>query len=350
MGVQFSLGAQKTAIAVFCRFVGFRVHYLHMFLLVIIYGYILTAILLGYFIIRDMRRPNLFFARHRFLAYTKLGVLALGIFVALYTNLIGPYWLQITRVSLSIIQIQTPIKIAFVSDIQVGKYKKDAWVQKISETIDAEKPDLVVIGGDLISNEGTGLDESIYLEPMRILGGKYPVYYILGNHEYGIGGNVRFNPSRYTGDRSQLVIDRFTDFNFQLLRGSIACPEIHGQQICLYGLDEIWKNFPRFNNWDDAPTSSPLILVSHNPDGTMYVPTNKRRPDLVLAGHTHNGQIALPWIGPLANAYIDLPKNFYYGLNYWRGIPLFTSAGAGESAAPLRLFTRPEIVIVTLTP
>lgn len=321
-----------------------------MFLLIILYGYILTAILVGYFIIRDMRRPDLFFARHRILAYIKLGVLVLGIFVALYTNLIGPYWLKITRISLSAKQVQAPIKIAFISDIQVGKYKQNSWTQKITQAIDAEKPDVVIFGGDQIANEGTGVDESIYLEPLKILSDTYPVYYILGNHEYGIGGNIRFNPSRYTGDRSQLEIDRLNSFNFTLLRGSIACPEIHGQKICLYGLDDIWKNFPRFAGYNIAPSSSPLILVSHNPDGIMYVPTGKRQPDFVLAGHTHNGQIYLPWVGPLGQAYIDLSKIYYYGLNYWRGIPIFTSAGAGESGAPLRLFTRPEIAIITLNP
>lgn len=321
-----------------------------MFLLIILYGYILTALLVCFFIVRDMRRPTLFFSRHRISAYILLGILILGIFVALYTNLIGPYWLKINRVNLSLKNVNSPVKIAFVSDIQVGKYKKEAWAKKITQAIDAEKPDLIIIGGDLISNEGTGLDESVYLEPMKLLGEKYPVYYILGNHEYGIGGNVRFNPNRYTGDRSQMLIERAADLNFHLLRGTMSCPEIREQQICLYGLDEIWKNFPRFNDWDSAPTSSPLILISHNPDGVMYVPTNKRRPDLVLAGHTHNGQILLPFFGTLGNAYIDLPVNFYYGFNYWRGIPIFTSAGAGESAAPLRLFTRPEIVISTLTP
>jgi uncharacterized protein len=321
-----------------------------MFLLIILYGYIFTALLVGLLIVRDMRRPTLFFARHRLSAYIFLGVLALGIFIALYTNLIEPYWLRINRVNFSLKTISAPIKIAFVSDIQAGKFKQDSWTKKIASAIDAEKPDLIIIGGDLISNEGTGVDESAYLEPMKFLGKKYFVYYILGNHEYGIGGNVRFNPSRYTGDRSQLVIDRMTKFSFKLLRGTLSCPEIREQQICFYGLDDIWKNFPRFNNWDDAPTSSLLILVSHNPDGVMYVPTNKRHPDLVLAGHTHNGQILLPFFGPLGNAYIDLPAFFYYGLNYWHNIPLFTSAGAGESGAPLRLFTRPEIVIFTLTP
>ena len=94
--------------------------------------------------------------------------------------------------------------------------------------------------------------------------------------------------------------------------------------------------------------NTPLILITHNPDSILSWPAEIKKPDLVLAGHTHGGQIYLPFIGPLGNAHINLGRQFYGGLNYYQNIPIFTSAGAGESGGPVRFWVLPEIVILNL--
>jgi len=321
-----------------------------MFLLIIVYGYILVAAIMTYIILRDWKNPALFFGRNRVLAAIFAVVLFLGIITALYSTLIEPFSLRLNKVEVRSQKIIQPIKIAFVSDIQIGKYKKASWTEKIVAKIESVNPDIVIFGGDQIDNEGTFEDESLYLTPLKKLSGKYPVYYILGNHEYGIGGNVRFSPYKYTGDRSQLEIDRMKSLNISLLRNQLDCLKIKKQKICLFGIDDIWKNKPNYSqlkNWDKI---SPLIYITHNPDGILNYPTNLPPPALVLAGHTHGGQIWLPFIGPLGHAQTILDDKYYRGLNYFNNIPIYTSVGAGESGAPLRLFTMPEVAVISVLP
>jgi len=322
---------------------------MNLYLYTIIYGFILIAALLVFFIIRDRRKPGLFFNRQKKISLLIVILLLFGILTALYSTLIEPYLLTITRLEIKTSQL-IDIKIAFVSDIQVGKHKKTAWVEKIVKKIQEQKPDLVILGGDLIDNEGTFEDESRYLEPLKKLVGRYPIYYVLGNHEYGIGGAVRTRPEKYTGDRSQFLIDRMKNLGIPLLRNSLECEKVANQDICLFGTDDIWKkavNYTELNKWD---RTIPLILVTHNPDGILYYPTNLPAPILTLAGHTHGGQIWLPIIGPLATAQTILDASYYRGLNFFKNMPIFTSVGAGESGAPLRLFAVPEVVIIELQP
>ena len=277
-------------------------------------------------------------------------ILALGVILAVDARYIESGWLKIQNVDLKISNLQKPLKIALITDIQVGNDKKSAWVEKLITEVENAKPDLVLLGGDLIDNEGTAEDESVYLKPFYRLAKKYPIYYVLGNHEYGIGSRTIFSPVYRTGDHSQMLIDQMKEIGIPLLKNQLACPEINQQKICLYGLDDLWNDVPKFKelkNWDQK---LPLILFSHNPDGILYWPQNFRQPDLELSGHTHGGQIRLPFIGPLGDAEIDLPKNFYQGLNYYDNVPVYTSVGAGESGGPIRLFTRPEIVFLNLTP
>ena len=128
----------------------------------------------------------------------------------------------------------------------MGAYKRSAWVEKIVSKVEEIKPDLVILGGDLIDNEGNPLDETIYLKPLYRLVKKYPIYYILGNHEYGIGSRTIYSPFYRTGDRSEDLISRMKEIGVPLLRNNLACPEINSEKICLFGLDDLWSDHINF--------------------------------------------------------------------------------------------------------
>ncbi len=310
----------------------------------------MDATLVIYFILRDRKKTHLFFGKHHRISALIIIILAAGILIALYSTVIEPFCLRINAVQVNTKKISKPIKIAFVSDIQIGRYKKDWWSKKIVKKIESINPDLVIFGGDQIDNEGTFIDESVYLEPLKTITDKYPSYYIMGNHEYGIGGSVRFMPQKYTADLSELLIKRMAALDITLLRNNLECLNIKNQEICLFGIDEIWKHPPNFSQIEGLNKNTSLIIISHNPDGILYYQDYLPKPDLVLAGHTHGGQVWIPFLGPLGNAQIELPNQYYRGLNIYKEIPIYTSVGAGESGAPLRFFAMPEIAIIELTP
>ena len=68
-----------------------------------------------------------------------------------------------------------------------------------------------------------------------------------------------------------------------------------------------------------------------------------------MAGHTHGGQIYLPFLGPIGDAGVVLGKKYYRGLNYFENTPIYTSVGLGESGGPIRFMTPPELSIINLT-
>jgi hypothetical protein len=320
------------------------------FFSIIICGYIIVAVILIFILYRDQQNKKLFFGKNKTLAWVLIFVLFLGIVLAIRTKFVEPFYLTINNEQLTTNKLTQPVKIAFITDIQVGQHKQIAWVEKIVDRLEKIKPDLIILGGDLINNEGTAIDESKYLEPLKKLTTIYPTYYIMGNHEYGIGSAVRTKSAYWTGDKSQEVMARMKKINVQLLKDQIACPKINNQTICLYGIDDIWHEKPTFTQLPTTTISSTLILISHNPDGILYWPTDKQKPDIVLSGHTHGGQIRLPLIGPLAHPGVELGTKYYQGLNYFRGIPIFASVGAGESGGAMRLFVPPEIAVIELRP
>lgn len=314
------------------------------FFSIIIHGYIFTACLIGYFVVRDLQREKLFFNKYKEVAYIFLAVLGLGIIAAVDTYYIEPNIIITKKIEIPAQKDIPPIKIALITDIQVGLNKKTAWAEKIAEKIEKMNPDLVLFGGDQISNEQTFIDETIYLEPLAKVARLYPTYAVLGNHEYGLGACVRDNKRYGTGDRSQMAIDGLSKLGIQTLKNNLVCSKIKNQEICIFGIDDIWGgeiNFEELQNWDQAKY---LIYLTHNPDGILYWPEKYPKPDITLAGHTHNGQIYLPIWGPVGDAGVELGFGYYHGLNYWHDIPIITSAGAGESGGQIRFYNPPEIV------
>jgi len=92
------------------------------------------------------------------------------------------------------------------------------------------------------------------------------------------------------------------------------------------------------------------LILAHDPDIVLdLADLAGPPPSLVLAGHTHGGQVRLPWLGTL---YIPtrLGRRYDKGLFAFRGLPLFITSGVGTSLLPVRLFNPPEVVLLTLTP
>lgn len=269
-----------------------------------------------------------------------------SILIALYAHLIAPYRVVVRHLHLPN-KNKKSLRIALIADLQVGDHKRTRWIEKVCALILRNKPDALCIAGDLVNNEYGTADESVHLAPLGKLIAHFPVFSVLGNHDYIVGRRGTWY-EKFRPDVHQQVLQRLAQLHLPMLRNELVLTKIQGQPIVIFGADDMWGSqvdFTALNAWDQT---TPLILLTHNPDVILSWPRHLPRPHLVLAGHTHGGQVALPFFGPLGNAEIKLPKKFYRGLQWWGDTPVLITTGLGESNMALRFFARPEIVILHL--
>ncbi len=316
------------------------------FYLVILYGYFLLAGILIYLFNRDRKNPAVLLGKMPWLAWTFMAVLVFGVACGIDARFIEINRLVIHQETIATPDIQKPIRIAFIGDLHVGENKKGPWIQKIVNKIIELNPDVVIIGGDTVYNHGGNLNESEYLEPLRELPKQFPTYYVMGNHEYGYAATgLQLN-----ADQSEAVMHKMKDLGLILLKNQLGCPKLNGERLCLYGIDDVYRNQINFDDLKKWNKTAPLVLIAHNPDGILAWPDTTANPIITLAAHTHGGQIWLPFIGPVGRIPLRLGTPYYRGLNIYNGMNIFTTVGVSESGGPIRFLTPPEIALITLQP
>lgn len=227
-------------------------------------------------------------------------------------------------------------KIVQISDLHNAEFGTDN--QKLIDILKSEAPDAIVITGDLIDARRTNTEiaESFARRCMEIA----DCYYVPGNHEARLGGT-------YDAFESALIAD-----GVNVLRNGSVRIRKEMDAIRIIGVDD-----PAFAKASDAITNLDAalealssddftILLAHRPE--LIDEYSKWGIDLVLSGHAHGGQIRLPGIGGLyAPGQGFFPR--YTSGNYTMGdTEMIVSRGIGNSAFPLRVNDRPEVVIVTL--
>jgi predicted MPP superfamily phosphohydrolase len=228
------------------------------------------------------------------------------------------------------------VKIAVLSDLHVGSpHVGIDKLRRIVEKTNAENPALVVLLGDyVIGGPGGsgGVRGGGFVEPEAIaaelknLHARLGVFAVLGNHDWW-----------YNGDR---IGGAFTQAGIPVLENRA----VHvGNSFWLGGIADYWTRVPDIEGTlEQVDDGDPVILITHNPDIFPDVPD---RVSLLLAGHTHGGQVQLPVIGTL----VTTSKLGYNAGNFFEhGHHLFVTTGIGTSIVPVRFGVPPEIVILTL--
>lgn len=270
--------------------------------------------------------------------YIPVVLAALGYFVWFQNNSITTS--QIVMRSAKLPASFDQFKIIHLSDLHNKNFgkKQQRLVMKISEI----QPDIVVFTGDLIDANRPGDKASLIL--MKELVAIAPVYYVSGNHEWGsgtfsslerslkdIGVMVLRNenvPITKGNDKIQIVgIDDPSHGKGDQLEREIAKQDIVKSIV---GLEE------------DGFT----ILLSHRPELLLLYASFDF--DTVFSGHAHGGQIRLPLIGGLVAPNQGFLPTYTAGEHELDQTTMMVSRGLGNSIIPLRVFNRPEIVVVTL--
>jgi len=294
-----------------------------------------------------IKRPESWEARH------KKTTLALSIFLILssltiiYGSFVEPKLLVVNKQEIDLPSITKPIKIAFVADLQVGPYRKTAWVEKIVQKIIELKPDIIILGGDHINNGGTLDDETQYLAPLKKLTTSAPTFAIHGNHEYGIGDDLAIAfVNKRLPDVSGDVEKALSNMNIDYLTNELHLLSINNQKIYLFGGDSAFSQKLNFSKLKNRNPEIPTVAILHEPT-SIYTAAGYNF-NLILFGHTHGGQIRLPFFGPIGRADSVTPAKWYKGWCEYNETKFFVTSGVGETGVRSRLFNPPEIVLLTI--
>lgn len=238
-------------------------------------------------------------------------------------------------------------RIAQISDTHLGPIVPRSLVEHAVSIAADLDPDLVVLTGDMIESTHGGLAASLpVFAPLATIGAGCLA--VLGNHDwYGNGHSVRKilrEMGITTIDNDRVFIDSQT---------RRLTPEAPGDgnldhSLCITGLGDLLTDVvDPARAFRHVSRTTPRILLAHNPDTLELRSLASTRIDLALCGHTHGGQVRLPFIGPPL-----VPSAF--GRKYAGGLvsspvaPAIISRGVGTSGLPVRLGVPPEVVEIEL--
>jgi predicted MPP superfamily phosphohydrolase len=254
---------------------------------------------------------------------------------------IEPQRLVVRRAELELPRWPRPLaglRVALISDLHVGSPFWDlAALSRLVERANAERPDLVLLGGDFLINGVAGgrpfAPEAI-AERLTALRAPLGVFAVLGNHDW-----------RNDGERLRRAL---VARGIVVLEESARRLEVRGESLYLVGLaDQLQRPSNPRAVLSAVPAEAPTLVLVHEPDVFASFPRQGLAPTLTLAGHTHGGQVWLPLVGSLV-----VPSRFgdryAHGHIVEEGRHLFVTSGVGTSILPIRFLVPPEIAIVTL--
>lgn len=226
------------------------------------------------------------------------------------------------------------LRLGIASDFHAGSPGMgEVEIAHVVERLNSQQPELVVLLGDYGMGHVLG---GRRLAPGRIgallgaLEAPLGVLAVLGNNDWDDGPAIR---------------DALRGHGVDVLENELRLIERGGARFCVAGMADKTRGLPQpVATVRQAPAGASVIALIHNPDLFPGVPASV---PLTLAGHTHGGQIALPWLGPLM-----VPsrhgRRFAHRLVEEHGRLLYVTSGLGTNVLPLRFGVPPEIVVLEL--
>jgi predicted MPP superfamily phosphohydrolase len=227
------------------------------------------------------------------------------------------------------------LRIAVIADIHTGgPFIDDEKLKKIVATTNELNADLIVLLGDYMSPNSWHshrVEPEVTAASLKDLKAPLGVYAILGNHDWW-----------YDGEK---VRRAFEQNGIRVLEDEVAEIKWRERSFWLVGLADLWTRSQHIDETiAKAPPGSAIIALTHNPDIFPQLPSSV---PLLLAGHTHGGQVNLPLIGtPVVSSRFG--PRYSAGHVFESGHHLFVTTGIGTSILPVRFRVPPEIVILTI--
>ncbi len=251
----------------------------------------------------------------------------------IYARFIEPHFVKVKHLKYKLSPEEAfhqPVKVALIADLHIGLFSgHERQLKTIVKKINQENPDIVVVAGDwTYEPENKLCEELAVLKEIQA-----PVYSVNGNHD-----------EQYPGPPIQALLHNALESNnVQDIEGKIV--EFDG--FCLIGIGDLWAGKTDMRYMPDLPQDKPWLILSHNPDTVDMVPKLPTRP-LMLSGHTHGGQVELPWVTNYIMKKVSI-LGHKRGLYSHENADVFVTVGTGMVGVPFRFRVPPTIDIIELS-
>ena len=251
----------------------------------------------------------------------------------IYARFIEPHTVHVQHLHYQFDQnkpFQKPIKVALLADLHIGLFSgHERQLKSIVKKINLEQPDFVVVAGDWTYEPENKLAEELaILKEIQA-----PIYSVNGNHD-----------EQYPGPPIQaLLANALAVNNVMDIEGKI----VEFDEFRLIGVGDLWAGKADMRYMPELPQDKPWLILSHNPDTVDMVPELPTRP-LMLSGHTHGGQVELPWLTSYIMKKVSI-LGHKKGMYLHENANVFVSVGTGMVGVPFRFRVPPTIDIIELS-
>lgn len=239
------------------------------------------------------------------------------------------------------------LKIGQITDIHAGPLVPGGLIEKGANLLMERRPDMIVLTGDFVSG-ATRILWTTYggfkqhhfdacMGALAKLQAPLGVYAVLGNHDF-------WSEKQVAAD----IIRGLEGIGVKVLRNENVSLNRAGRTLSVVGVDDYWEqSYSLAKSLNKIQKDGCRVLLSHNPDVNEDIELSGKRIDLVISGHTHGGQIVIPFVGA---PYIPSP----FGQKYRTGLvkdgdrKTWVSNGLGLFFVPIRLNCPPDVSLLTL--
>ena len=220
-------------------------------------------------------------------------------------------------------------KYALISDIHLGIYKNESILERVVQKVNEQDIDALLIAGDFTYEPNPKALKKLFASLSQV---KVPIYAVLGNHDC----------QRPGPDIRDALEEVLSDLGVEII--SNRAVELNG--VTILGLGSRWARDDRVELLDNYSKDDKLVVLTHNPDTALKFRAN-HYPDLTLAGHTHGGQVRIPY---LYLKVIPVVGDVAWDkdLTVYRDTQVFISSGIGSIGLPLRFLIPPVIDVLEL--
>jgi len=266
------------------------------------------------------------------IAAAEAGIMILGGFG--YARIVEPGWKIVTKLSLTLPRLNPSFhdyRIAQISDIHIGTWMNQQRLRRVVKIVNRLDPDLVVITGDFVYYDSEEYADEL-ISPLSEIIARDGVFAILGNHDHWAN--------------SGMVREIINASQIKELRNEVHTLERGKALLNIAGVDDYWEHKDRLDKvLKTLPEEGAAILLAHEPD-YADISANSKRFDLQLSGHSHGGQVVIPFFGaPLLPLY---GRKYPSGLYQVRKMFQYTNRGIGVIPPSVRFNCRPEITALTI--